>query len=352
MKDKILVYVFIIYIFIFSILGIIFKDKEISYMERRKLKTFPEFSLNSNYITNLEKYLLDHFPFRDSFRSIKASFNYNVLNKLDNNGIYLKDNYIFKKETLDKKSIINFKNHINKTKSYFKNNNIYMVIIPDKNYYLESKDFIKLDYNYLYNELNILNLKTIDIRKDLNLNSYYETDTHWKQEKLTKVIKTINKGMNNPNEEQRFKENKYNNFYGVYYTEAAIKRGAEELIYLENDIINNSYVTYLENKDLHTVYNLNKLTSLDSYEVYLDGASAFIEIENKNSTTNKELIIFRDSFGSTLTPLLINNYKKITLIDNRYINSSNYLNLIELKDQDILFLYSTLVVNNSFSLKN
>ena len=226
MKDKILVYVFIIYIFIFSILGIIFKDKEISYMERRKLKTFPEFSLNSNYITNLEKYLLDHFPFRDSFRSIKASFNYNVLNKLDNNGIYLKDNYIFKKETLDKKSIINFKNHINKTKSYFKNNNIYMVIIPDKNYYLESKDFIKLDYNYLYNELNILNLKTIDIRKDLNLNSYYETDTHWKQEKLTKVIKTINKGMNNPNEEQRFKENKYNNFYGVYYTEAAIKRGA------------------------------------------------------------------------------------------------------------------------------
>ena len=53
------------------------------------------------------------------------------------------------------------------------------------------------------------------------------------------------------------------------------------------------------------------MDSLDSYEVYLDGASSFIEIENKNSLSDKELIIFRDSFGSSLIPLLINYYKKI-----------------------------------------
>ena len=91
---------------------------------------------------------------------------------------------------------------------------------------------------------------------------------------------------------------------------------------------------------------------MDAYDVYLDGASAFIEINNKNSKSKKELVIFRDSFGSSITPLLIPYYKKITIIDNRYINSDFYLEYIDFKKQDVLFIYSTLIVNNSYTLKN
>ena len=68
MKNKIITFIFIIYILTFSILGIIFKDKEISFQERRKLETFPKFELTSEYVNNLDKYLLDHFPFRETFR--------------------------------------------------------------------------------------------------------------------------------------------------------------------------------------------------------------------------------------------------------------------------------------------
>ena len=102
---------------------------------------------------------------------------------------------------------------------------------------------------------------------------------------------------------------------------------------------------------LKTVYNKEKLTSIDSYEIYLDGASSFIEITNPNSNNNKELVIFRDSFGSSITPLLIKYYSKITVIDNRYINSDNFLKLIEFNNQDVLFLYSTLIINTSNTLK-
>ena len=77
----------------------------------------------------------------------------------------------------------------------------------------------------------------------------------------------------------------------------------------------------------------------------------FTIIYNDNSDTDKELVIFRDSFGSSITPLLIPYYSKITLIDNRYITSSQYKNLIEWTNQDILFMYSTLIVNNSSTLK-
>ena len=353
MKNKIITYLFIIYIFIFSILGIIIKDKEISETERRKLSTFPKYTLNSEYVTKLDKYLLDHFPIREQFRSIKANFNYKILNKLDNNNIYLSDNYIFKSEyPTNKQSISNFINKITKFKTNLtENNNTYIMIIPDKNYYLNTKNFLHIDYNYIYQEIDKLNINTIDIRNIMNISDYYETDTHWRQEKLDKVVKEMDKVMNFNYQNINYQENIYNNFYGVYYGESAINRNPEQLIYLTNNNINNIRVNYLENKNLNKIYSLDKLNSLDSYEVYLDGASSFIEIYNDNSISNKELVIFRDSFASSITPLLTNYYQKITLIDNRYIDSKNYLNLIEFNDQDILFMYSTLIVNNSSTLK-
>ena len=49
MKDKIITYLFLIYIIIFPILHIVIKDKEISETERRKLSTFPKYTLNSEF---------------------------------------------------------------------------------------------------------------------------------------------------------------------------------------------------------------------------------------------------------------------------------------------------------------
>ena len=159
--------------------------------------------------------------------------------------------------------------------------------------------------------------------------------------------KFINPGI----EEVDYKKNTYNNFYGVYYGESAISRKPERITYLTNKTILNSEVKYLENNKLNTVYNLNKLNSLDPYEVYLDGASSLIEITNKNSKSKKELIIFRDSFGSSLSPLLIEYYGKITIVDNRYISSDYIKKYIKFNKQDVLFMYSTLMINNSSTIK-
>ena len=185
----------------------------------------------------------------------------------------------------------------------------------------------------------------------MQLEDYYETDTHWKQERLDKVIKKMSEVIEFNYKDVEYDSKTYNKFYGVYYGESAVNRKPEKLTYLINDTILNSRVDYLENPKSNKVYSENKLTGMDAYDVYLDGASSFIEIYNDNSDTDKELVIFRDSFGSSLTPLLINYYKKITLIDNRYIYSAYYSNMIEFDKQDVLFIYSTLVVNNSVTLK-
>lgn len=353
MKDKIITFTFLIFILTFSVLHLALKDKEVSMTERRKLATFPTLKLDNEYISKVDKYLLDHFPFRDEFRSIKARFNLNVLNLNDNNGIYLKDNYIFKSNyPTNKKSINNFKNKITYIKSLLtENNNAYMMIIPDKNYYLENAEILTLDYDYLYNEVGDLVDNQIDVKDLLELKDYYETDTHWKQENIEKVIKRMSDTMNFKYSERKFEKHVYDKFYGVYYGESAINRKPENITYLTNDVIDNAKVFYLENDKLTAVYNKENLSSLDSYEVFLDGASAYIEITNPLNTSGRELVIFRDSFGSSITPLLIEYYSKITVIDNRYINSVNFLNYIEFKNQDVLFLFSTMIINESGTLK-
>ena len=353
MKDKIVTFLFIGYIFVFAILHIIIPDKEISLTERRKLSTFPSFEFNSEYITKVDKYLLDHFPLRESLRSVKAFYNYNILNKLDNNGIFLDNGSIYKSNyPTNKKSIANFINHIEILKSNLSSSNkVYMMIIPDKNYYLEEEEFLHIDYNYIYNELNNMGITNIDVRDILNKNDYYKTDTHWKQENLSKVVEKIGSVMKFKYEEVQYKENIYDEFYGVYYGESAISLKPEALKYLTNKELDNIKVKYLENDSLKTVYNIDKLKSTDAYEVYLDGASSFIEIFNDDIKEKRELVIFRDSFASSISPLLINYYSKITLIDNRYITSSIFNEMIDFNNQDILFMYSTLLVNNSGSLK-
>ena len=113
MKNKIITFAFMFYLVLFAVIHIAFPDKNMSTTERRELRTFPEFAFSSEYITKVEKYLLDHFPYREEYRSIKATFNYNVLNRLENNNIYLKDNNIYKSNyPTNINSINNFKNKI------------------------------------------------------------------------------------------------------------------------------------------------------------------------------------------------------------------------------------------------
>ena len=99
------------------------------------------------------------------------------------------------------------------------------------------------------------------------------------------------------------------------------------------------------------VYNISKLSGLDKYDVYLSGASSLLTITNKQNNTNRELIVFRDSYASSLIPLIIEGYSKITLVDTRYISPKILDNYIDFDNQDIYFLYSALLINDSYSMK-
>ena len=83
----------------------------------------------------------------------------------------------------------------------------------------------------------------------------------------------------------------------------------------------------------------------------MSGAAALLTIENPHGQADKELIVFRDSFGSSMVPLLAADYSKVTLVDTRYISSDLLDQFLDFQGQDVLFLYSTQILNNSSAIK-
>ena len=131
----------------------------------------------------------------------------------------------------------------------------------------------------------------------------------------------------------------------------------EELIYLTNEALDDCIVTDYASADERNVttgvYTIAKAASADGegYDMFLGGAKSLLTIENPASTTDKELIIFRDSFGSSIAPFFTECYRKVTLVDTRYLPSERVGKFVDFDRQDILFLYSVPVLNNSVMLK-
>ena len=297
---------------------------------------------------------MDNFYQRETFRKLKTSVELDVFKKQDVNKIYKYNDFLVQQiYPLDEKSVTNLTNKINYIKdSYLKETNkIYYSIIPDKNYYTDN-NHLKLDYDKMKQIMqnNLKDLQYIDIFQDLGLDSYYYTDSHWKQEKLQNVAKTIAQNMNF-NISENYNEQKITTFKGVYAGQLPINTKEDQIRILINNTIGYANVYNYETKEQGEIYNFKKLNGYDKYDIYLSGATPLIEISNSNNKENKTLIIFRDSYASSLAPLLTEGYSKITLVDTRYISPKILNEYVDFENADILFLYSTLVINSSMALK-
>ena len=332
--------------------------KDISEAERRPLKQFPTTNatslINGSFMSDFEDYTLDQFPLRDTFRKIKALFHYNALQQKDNNGIYIVDGYAAEMEyPMDKESVERAMRQYNKVyELYLKNSNtkIYNTVIPDKGYYLAEKNgYLALDYAELF---ALVRSKTgwsawVDVDDCLTLEDYYYTDTHWRQEKILPVAQRLLRAMQAdlPDADSFTPTAMERPFYCVYYGQAALPMEPETMYLMQSDIISNCTVYNHATGKTTAVYDPAMLTDKDQYNIYLSGPQSMLTVTNPNAKTDRELVIFRDSFGSSLAPLLLQSYKTVTLVDIRYIQPEILGTFLEFTDQDVLFMYSALVLN-------
>ena len=332
---------------------------EVSDAERRPLEQFPAVSgeslLSGQFMKDFADYAVDQFPLRDGFRTLNAYLTYYLLGQKDNNGIYLSDGYAAKMDyPLDEGSVSNALTRFTELyELYLRDSKVHFALVPDKSYYLaEEAGVLSIDYDALYAHVaeSLPWAELIDLREYLTIDDYYRTDTHWRQEQIVPAAQAIAEklGVTVPEFDKMQIDRP---FYGVYYGQAALPMEPDTMYYLTNEVLENCTVTIHDSGTTAAVLDTTKLGSRDLYDVFLSGGAAVLEISNPAGQAGRELIVFRDSFGSSMVPLLVNDYETVWVLDTRYVNPAMLGNFVDFHGQDVLFLYSTLILNSSSALR-
>lgn len=362
--------VFAVFIFAVSLCCIFHTPNETSESERRPLAQFPELKFTDagfnadikEYISDFEDYSLDQFPLRDTMRKIKAFFEFKVFGKKDNNDIYMVDGYISEMNpTLNKESVNNAAaiwNNIYKKYLEGKADKILLSIIPDKNYFMaENNGYPAFDYAEMIAMLKAAcpDFDYVDIFDEIELEDFYKTDTHWRQEKIIEVAKKLTEALGVSGEYSwDYKTNTLDvPFYGVYAGQIGLGVNSETINYLTSNVIDNCKLFDYELNKYVDIYDKAKAEGLDPYDFFLSGAKKGpMRIDNPNQNNGKTLVIFRDSFGSSLAPLMVDGYSTVYVVDIR-VTMSGVINQVVggFEGKDVLFISSSMVVNDSSEFK-
>ena len=331
--------------------------------ERRALTQKPALTLGSlldgSFMARFETAAQDQFPFREGFRTVKAAASYGLFRQGDNNGIYLSQGHAAKLEYPYQESAGDRAVKLFRTvyETYFagKGGKAVFAVVPDKGYYLAFPGgYPAMDYDALFAKMKDQDwAEYVDLTDCLTADSYYKTDTHWRQEALLPAAEKLAQALGSavPAGERYTPVALETPFYGVYRGQAALPLKADTLVMMTSPVLEACTVTNYETGKTGMVYDLTKLDSRDLYDVYLSGAVSLLEITNPAGPEEKTLVIFRDSFGSSLAPLLAEGYGRVILVDLRYMPGSMLQDFVDVSGADVLFLYSTLVLNNSTLLR-
>lgn len=365
LKDIVTSIVFIAIIGIMFILCLVMPKKGMSESERRPLEAFPDMTWerikSASAMSDFSKYASDQIPFRDEFRGIKGIVNNYVLLRGDNNGFYKHSKFIAKMSSINEKNVGHVTAILNAV--YEKalkdgGHDITLAVIPDKNHYLYKEsghmgyDFEKFEELYTNKLVFKDKVSVVDVEALLEIGDYYYTDTHWRQEKILDVAKALVESFGKEYTQGGYDTVKLEGFKGVYAGQSALPCNAEDLCYLTNSTLENCKVEIVGASGEKEIYFLDEFEGLDPYNVFLGGPQGIIVIENPANASGDELYVIRDSFGSSLSPLLVESYSKVTVFDLRNFNTALLTNgFIEFKENsDVLIILSALALNedNSF----
>ena len=367
-KNYIVTFLFAIIIYTLSALLFLLPPQKESLSERRALQQFPELNaktlLNGSFMTTFEDFTLDQFPARDTFRKIKTFTALNLFKNSTVNDLYLYNNTIVKQEYPLRQDVVfeNLNSLYTIWDTYIKDNNhrLFVSLVPDKNYYFAPlSSHLAFDYEGVENDIKakFASAEYIDIKDTLSHESYYKTDTHWSQDKIVSTAKLIAEKLGVEIPELYEEKVASEEFYGVYTGQFLLKTPSDKIIYLTNDVIDNFSVKVLDMMGKYqesTTYNFDKINSdkvKDKYDFFLSGATPIVTIENPNSTSERELIMLRDSFSSSLAPLLAQGYAKTTLVDVRYISPTFIEAFVDFENADVVFMYCPLVLNSPSTIR-
>ena len=239
---------------------------------------------------------------------------------------------------------------------------VFLALIPSKNGYLNAENghLNAAEFAILQSVADKWGGNFIDLSVCLTLEDYYRTDPHWRQERLGFVLRELGAALEFDTDtvlsgdrvlsENWTEEILTTEYIGVYGDEVD-GVPAEEMTVLHHPAMDGYIVRNGETGEEMPLYDTAKLSDRDPYELFVGGPLSLVTIENPNAGNDRHLVVVRDSFGSALLPMLAQSYGKVTAVDIRYMMPAMVGNFVDCTDADVLFLYSSTVINNSITLK-
>jgi hypothetical protein len=345
----------------FLVANVIIPHPTVSLSERRELAPFPALSvsglLNGSFAKGFDSYATDAFTLRERFKALHAIVVFSVFNQTDDNGLYVDDSGVGRFERLNEVEYRLSALKISKVANTLPGMRFYVCIVPDKSLFAH-ESYPGYDpqaaRGILTRELEAF--RYIDLTGVLDATKYYTGDLHWDQTRILDVTEALLKEMDALGDFHEIVTSVAGQFKGVYASQLPLSSESDLMTYATGGYLDEALAWFLNSRTMEydpgAVYDLEAFNGRDPYDLFLSGAQGVVILENPLQTNGRELYLFRDSFGSSIAPLLLSGYQKVTLIDLRYIDSRLLESQVDFSENgDFLFLYGSGVLNNSSVLR-
>ncbi len=316
--------------------GFLLLDKqEFSEHENRYLEKFPEISWerieSGEYMKDLNSYLCDHFPLRDFFIGMKSKAEIAVGKREINQVFIAGDGYLIEnyKKPENTEQIAGIFKAFGE-KEDVSQAEIRLMLVPTASYIYREKlpAFARMESQMetarqIYKESG---LTFIDCSEELAAHKeeqplYYRTDHHWTTygAYIGYLAYCREMGLEPVKLEELEAETVTEDFKGTIYSKVNDYTRPGEPITIYKNPADQLTVYYEDTKETtDSLYNLDYTRQKDKYSLFLNNLHPLIEITNETASTDRELVIVKDSYANSMVPFLTRHFKKIYVFDTRY----------------------------------
>ena len=339
--------VFCAFLALLGILHLVLPDRTFSPVENRNLRQVPAFTWRAlregSYTAALETYLEDQFPLRDGWMGLKTRWEW-LLGKREFHDVFLcggaligrvgegdrwEQNLGFVDRLAEKTDIP-----------------VYLGLIPTaaeiwKDRLPHGAD--SADQSALLKEARGTGAVWADIAGALAAHSeepvFYRTDHHWTSLGAYYGYTALLEAMGETPLPLGKAETVSDDFYGTLYSSSGVHWVPPDTIerYVREDAVT---VEDVYGGETHGLYVDSFLEEKDQYASFLGGNQPLYIVRNSAASSDKKLLLVRDSYSDSLAPFLCRHFAEIHLLDLRYNKTSVAQYAADMGADGIAVLYS------------
>lgn len=350
MKNKIIILLFVLLVFAFTIFDLVTPTRDFSEWENRELKEFPEVSaekiFSGEFGRDYESYMTDQFVFRDALVKMKYLADRTLL-KTEAGGVYIGDDALFVKQNDINKDYL--EKNISAMENFASKYPARFILVPSATYIC--RDMLP-PYAKVIDEKGLFegfeNIELINILDKMDSNSYFRTDHHWNGEGALIGYNAYREALSKePLTREDFEITTLSeDFLGTSVSKSGAVGITPDTLekWEKGNALSLEVYNGLEVKEYESMYFDEYLDKKDKYSYYLGNNQPVVRIKTEGE--GGKILIFKDSYAHIFSQLLIDDYSEIVLVDLRYVKERVELLLNRLFNMgyddfdETLFLYS------------